>query len=604
MPAYILSLTDLSLRIGRDELFNGASLEILPGDRIALVGRNGSGKSTLMRIAAGLVEPDSGERFLHPGSATQYLPQEPDFKGYKTLEDYALAGLEDLSARHQIHLMMSELDIAPTLSCANASGGELRRAAIVKVLAAKPDILLLDEPTNHLDIAAINWLENHLSRMKSAMVLISHDRRFLNNLTRKTVWIDRGQTQSLNRGFAHFEEWRDKVLEEEETALHKLGRKIVAEEHWLRYGVTARRKRNVRRLGELHALRAQLKDARRPQGEVKFAKAEISLSGKRMIRASGITKKYDDKPIVENFSIEISRGEKIGVVGPNGAGKTTLINMLTGALKPDSGEVEYGANLDLITLDQKRALLNPEMRVGDAITDGRGDWVNIGEKKLHVATYLKDFLFGPDQWRAPVSALSGGERGRLALAAALAKPSNLLALDEPTNDLDLETLDLLEEMLADYKGTVLLISHDRQFLDGVVTSILTTDPEKEGAWRRYVGGYDDMVRQRGSAPGTKSVASPRPKKQSEASKPKPATRQPQTKLSYKEKYALETLPKAISALEDKISTLKKALAEPGMYDRDPEAFNNNAKALESAETELAAAEEEWLALEIKRESLA
>ena len=603
MPAYILSLTDLSLRIGRDELFNGASMEILPGDRIALVGRNGSGKSTLMRIAAGLVEPDSGERFLHPGAAAQYLPQEPDFEGFATLEDYALAELEDPSARHQVHLMMSELDITPTLSCTNASGGELRRAAIVKVLAAKPDILLLDEPTNHLDIAAINWLESHLAKMKSAMVLISHDRRFLNNLTRKTVWIDRGQTQSLNRGFAHFEEWRDKVLEEEETALHKLGRKIVAEEHWLRYGVTARRKRNVRRLGELHALRAQLKEARRPQGEVKFAKAEISRSGKRMIRASGITKKYDDKPIVENFSIEISRGEKIGVVGPNGAGKTTLINMLTGALKPDSGDVEYGANLDLITLDQKRALLNPEMRVGDAITEGRGDWVNIGEKKLHVATYLKDFLFGPDQWRAPVSALSGGERGRLALAAALAKPSNLLALDEPTNDLDLETLDLLEEMLADYKGTVLLISHDRQFLDGVVTSILTTDPEKEGAWRRYVGGYDDMVRQRGSAPGAKSTAAPKPKKQSETAKPKAATKQLQTKLSYKEKYALETLPKTISELEDKISALKKSLAEPGMYDRDPAAFNQNAKALEAAEAELAAAEEEWLALEIKRESL-
>ncbi len=363
--------------------------------------------------------------------------------------------------------------------------------------------MLLDEPTNHLDLPAIEALEQRLASSRAAMVIISHDRRFLQTLTTRTVWIDRGQTRFLDRGFKDFEAWRDKVLEDEETAAHKLDRKIVAEEHWVRYGVTARRKRNVRRMRELADLRNARRDRRRAPGTVAFSVNEAVASGKRVIVAEKISKSYGDRAIVRDFSIEIARGDRIGIVGPNGAGKTTLLKMLIGELAPDSGSLTLGAGIAMITLDQKRASLRETDRVADAITDGRGDWVTIGAEKRHVATYMKDFLFKPEQWRTPVSALSGGERGRLALAAALVKPSNLLVLDEPTNDLDLETLDLLEELVADYQGTLLIVSHDRDFLDKTVTSIVTLDPSgREGQWTEYAGGYDDMLTQRGSAPGS------------------------------------------------------------------------------------------------------
>jgi ABC transport system ATP-binding/permease protein len=599
MAGFLLSLTEISITFGGDALLEGARLDVEPGARIALVGRNGSGKSTLLKIAAGAVEPDRGERFVHPGAAIRYLPQEPDFTGYKTAEDYIAEGLNDDADEHLIDIVMASFDLAPGITLDTCSGGEARRIAIAAALVSKPDILLLDEPTNHLDLPAIAELEKRLRASPSAIVLISHDRRFLENLTTATVWIDRGKTRSIARGFSEFEAWRDKTLEEEEQARHKLGRKIVAEEHWLRYGVTARRKRNMRRLGELHTMRKDLREARRPTGTVKFSKSETNASGKRVIVAEHISKAFGDNKVVNDFSVEITRGEKIGIVGPNGAGKTTLVNMLTGALAPDSGAIKLGTNLDLVSLDQRRASLKPEMRLADAIADERGDWVTIAGAKRHVASYLQDFLFAPEQWRAPVSSLSGGERGRLALASALAKPSNLLALDEPTNDLDLETLDLLEELLAAYQGTLLLISHDRSFLDRIVTSVITTDPDRAGGWRTYDGGYDDMVRQRGSAPGMRSaVKAPKQVVKRDGAKP-----QAQTKLSYKEKYALETLPAKISALEAKVKALNAKLNDAGFYDRDPQAFNQTASEVERTQTALAAAEEEWLALEIKREHL-
>lgn len=521
MAALLLSLTNIALTFGGAPLFTKANLNLAPSARIALAGRNGSGKSTLMKIAAGFIEADAGERFVNSGATIRYLEQEPRAEGYSTLGDYAAASLGPAEDRNVAIALLEELNLDPTRSPSGLSGGEWRRAAIARALAGSPDVVLLDEPTNHLDLPAIAWLERKLSSMKAAMAIISHDRRFLETVSTQTIWLDRGETQTLNKGFAAFEDWRDKLLEEEEEARHKLGRKIAAEEDWMRYGVTARRKRNMRRVAELQTMRKRLREERRPQGQVQFAALSGERSGKRVITAEKISKSYSDLKIVDGFSTEIARGDRIGVVGPNGAGKTTLINLLTGRLKPDSGKVELGATVQMLFIDQGRDSLNPNMRVADAISDGRGDWVTIGGAKKHIATYLKDFLFTDEQWRSPVNALSGGERARLVLAAALAKPSNLLVLDEPTNDLDLETLDLLEDLLASYEGALLLVSHDRSFLDRIVQSVITTDPEKPGVWRRYAGGYDDMIAQRGSPPGLEnSPLAPKPAAQKTKNRPK------------------------------------------------------------------------------------
>jgi len=603
MTSLLLSLSGTKLTFGGAPLLRGADLDLGANARIALVGRNGSGKSTLLKIAAGVVEPDEGERFVHPRATIRYLAQEPDLSGFETAENYISTGLDHGSDAHALEILTGALKIPLDLKLRDCSGGEARRVAIAAALISKPDILLLDEPTNHLDMPAIAWLENYLKSLSCAIVVISHDRRFLENLTTKTVWIDRGETRSLNRGFAYFEAWRDKTLEEEEAAHHKLGRKIVAEEHWIRYGVTARRKRNMRRVGELKELRTKLREARNPQERVRFSSVDVGTSGKRVIVADTICKSYGDNNIVVDFSVEITRGDRIGFVGPNGAGKTTLLNLLTGALKPDSGSIKLGTNLEIVSLDQRRDSLKPEMRLADAIADERGDWVTIGGAKKHVASYLQDFLFAPEQWRAPVSSLSGGERGRLALAAALAKSSNLLVLDEPTNDLDLETLDLLEELLASYEGTLLLVSHDRSFIDRIATSIITLDPKEHGKWRRYAGGYDDMIAQRGSAPGSKqylSIAAAKPKAKVKRISTSSASK---SKLSYKEKYALETLPDEIDGMQEQAKTFKETLADTLLFARDPALFHKTVKLLEAIEQKLATAEEEWLSLEIKREAL-
>ncbi len=606
MAALLLSLSGVTLTFGGAPLFEGADLSVAPGARIALVGRNGSGKSTLLKIAAGDVEPDDGERFIHPGATVKYLAQEPDASGFETIGDYVCAGFRPDNDKFAASLLMAELDLSADARPDNLSGGELRRAALAQALAAAPDILLLDEPTNHLDLPIITWLEAKLTAAKSALVVISHDRRFLEKVTTQTVWIDRGKTHALNQGFAAYESWRDKFLEEEETAHHKLGRKIAAEEHWMRYGVTARRKRNMRRVAELQSMRKNLREARRPPGKVKFSVSEGETSGKRVITADHVSKSFNGKKIIDRFSAKIARGERVGFVGPNGAGKTTLVNMLIGELSPDEGSVTLGTNLEVISLDQRRASLKPDMRLADAVADRGGDWVTINGAKRHVASYLQDFLFAPEQWRTPVSALSGGERGRLALAAALAKSSNLLVLDEPTNDLDLETLDLLEDLLASYEGTLLLVSHDRSFLDHIVTGVITTDPERPGCWRRYSGGYDDMVAQRGSAPGLEKTPAgdkpPAPKEPPLERKTAPAAPARQ-KLSYKEKYALENLPGEIAAMQEKIAVLKAALADASFFARDPAEFDKTANALAGVESSLAEAEDAWLTLEMKREAL-
>ena len=597
----LLLLQDIRLTFGGTPLLTNAGLSVGAGERLALVGRNGSGKSTLLKIAAGLVEPDSGRRFLQPSVTVRYLPQEPDLAGFATTGAYVEAGLGPGDDPHRAHYLLETLGLTGEEDPRRLSGGEARRAALARTLAPEPDILLLDEPTNHLDIAAIEGLEEAVKASRSAIVLISHDRRFLEDLSNTTVWLDRGETRRLDEGFAAFEAWRDTLLEEEERDRHKLDRKIADEEHWLRYGVTARRKRNVGRLERLQGLRSERRERRanRPQGNVQLNVQDARQSGKLVIEADGIAKSYGDRAIVRDVSLRIERGDRIGVVGPNGAGKTTLINLLTGALAPDAGSVRLGTNLDIATLDQRREQLDPETSVSDTLTDGRGDTVIVGGEARHVIGYLKDFLFRPEQARTPVKALSGGERGRLMLARALARPSNLLILDEPTNDLDLETLDLLEEMLDGYPGTLILVSHDRDFLDRVVTATIVA--EGDGRWTEYAGGYSDMLAQRGARPGaTASREAPAAAKPAAPARPKAEAKR---RLSFNDQHALKTLPGRMKTLAAEVAKHETALADPGLYARDPKAFAATSAALDKARTALAEAENEWLRIEMLREEI-
>jgi ATP-binding cassette subfamily F protein uup len=465
-----------------------------------------------------------------------------------------------------------------------------------------PDILLLDEPTNHLDLPGIEWLERELAGMRSGIVLISHDRRLLEGISRTTIWLDYGITRTLNEGFKAFEPWRDAILEQEASERHKLGRKIAIEEDWLRYGVTARRTRNQRRLADLHALRRKRKERRAAQGAVRLQAAQADLSGRLVIVAQGISKSYGGRPVVQDFSARIMRGDRAGIVGPNGAGKTTLLNLLTGALAPDAGEVRLGTNLAQVTFDQRRETLKPEQSLTEALTGGSGDTVTVAGQSRHVIGYMKDYLFRPEQARTPVGVLSGGERARLTFARAFARPSNLLVLDEPTNDLDLETLDLLQEQLAEYPGTVLLVSHDRDFLDRVVTSVIAT--EGNGRWIEYAGGYTDMLAQREPAgrgtPSAKASITKRPRPVTEV-RAQPAARA--HRMSFNERRALETLPARIAALETQIAGLNAILTDPDLYGRDPGRFGATTQLLAIAREELAAAEEQWLTLEMLREEI-
>ena len=599
--APILALQDIRLVLGSAPLLDAAGLSLVPGEKLALVGRNGSGKSTLLKIAAGEIQPDGGSRFLQPGATIRYLPQEPDLSAFPTTRAYVEAGLAEGDDRYRASYLLEQLGLTGEETTGQLSGGEARRAALARVLAPAPDILLLDEPTNHLDLPAIEWLEDELKGIRSALVIISHDRRFLADLTEATVWLDRGVTRRLNQGFAAFEAWRDTVLEEEEIARHKLERQIVREEHWLTYGVTARRKRNVRRLENLQGLRQERRDEKRAAGTVKLSVTEGATSGAMVIDADRVSKSFGERPIVRDFSTRVRRGDRLGVVGANGAGKTTLLKLMTTALAPDSGTVRLGTNLELATLDQGRTALKPGLTLKEALTGGGSDTLRINGQPKHVVGYMKDFLFTPEQAGTAVSKLSGGERGRLTFAKALALPSNLLVLDEPTNDLDLETLDLLEEMLGDYSGTVIVVSHDRDFLDRVATSVAMA--EGDGRWTEYAGGYSDMVAQRGSGVRARAVTRP---ERAAPSTPKPAPAAPppaRQKLSYKDKHALETLPGVIAGLEKEIATLRESLADPGLYARDPAAFAEKSRRLDSKDAERAAAEERWLELEIKREAM-
>ena len=600
-PPPLLQLAGIKLTFGGTPLLSGADLSVSTGERVSLVGRNGSGKSTLLKIAARLVEPDSGTVFVQPGAVVRYLAQEPDFSGYDTTLAYVESGLISEDDHYIARNLVEELGLTGLEDPAHLSGGEARRASLARALAANPDILLLDEPTNHLDLTTIEWLEKDLDSRRTAVVLISHDRRFLSNLSRATVWLDRGTTKRLERGFAHFEEWRDTILAEEEIAQHKLDRKIVMEEHWMRYGVTGRRKRNMRRVGNLQALREARRTYRGAAGSATITAGAASASGALVIEAKGINKTYGDRAIVADFSIRIARGDRIGIVGPNGSGKTTLINMLIGADDPDSGTVKLGSTLEVATLNQHRDSLNPNTTVADALTGGGGDTVMVNGQPKHVIGYMRDFLFGPEQARTPLGKLSGGERGRLMLAQALAKPSNLLVLDEPTNDLDMETLDVLEDVIGDYPGTVILISHDRDFLDRLVSGVIV--PEGDGRWTEYAGGYSDMLIQRGEDLKREQPASESKKDTAKAAALSipPA---PKQKMTFKHKHALETLPKTIATLQTKVTDLQGKLADPKLYQRDRAGFEKITTDLGETQRKLAAAEEQWLELEMLREEMA
>ena len=597
MAPPLLTLRDINLTFGSNSLLEGAELYVSQRDRVCLVGRNGSGKSTLLKIAAGLIEADSGEKFLQPGTTVRYLPQEPNFSDFETTLDYAQAGCEAGDDPYQAIYLLEKLGLTGEEDPSQLSGGEARRAALVHVLAPEPDILLLDEPTNHLDIEAIEWLEGHLKNSTSAIVLISHDRRFLENLSQTTIWLSLGQTRQLDQSFKDFEVWRDEILEQEESDRHKLDRKIVREEHWLRYGVTARRKRNVRRLGDLQNLRQQRRDRQSDVGSVKMVATEARSSGKLVFEAENISKNFSGRDIIRNFSTRILRGDRIGFVGPNGVGKTTLLKLLTSELEPDEGTIRSGAKVEMVSLDQRRESLDANTSLSDALTGGGNDMVFVGSQQRHVMSYMKDFLFQPEQARTVVSALSGGERGRLMLARAFAKPSNILVLDEPTNDLDHETLDLLQELICDYSGTILLVSHDRDFLDRVVTTTLAPSDEMSGVWIEYAGGYSDMLLQKNSSNGANKNV--KKQKNSKSGKSKNKVH----RMSFKDKHALETLPEKIENLRTNIINIQNQMSDPEFYKNKTEELETSVVALSSKEIELAELEEQWLELELKREEI-
>ncbi|MEM6761858.1 MAG: ATP-binding cassette domain-containing protein [Pseudomonadota bacterium] len=598
----LLTLQDISLTFGGTPLLEGAELLVAPGERIALVGRNGSGKSTLLKIAAGMVPPDAGARFLQPGATVRYLAQEPDLSAFGTVEDYVVSGLGPGDDHYAARLVIHALGIDPSLEPGPLSGGEKRRAALAHALAPDPDILLLDEPTNHLDIAAITWLEQYLKDRRKALVLISHDRRFLETLSTQTVWLDRGRAHRMEKGFAAFEDWRDSILDAENEERRRLEKKIAQEQEWLRYGVTARRKRNMGRLRKLEAMRQEKREERAQTGLAEMTLTDATRSAQRLIVAEGIGKSFGDQTVIRDLSVTVMRGDRLGLVGPNGAGKTTLVRLLLKQLEPDTGTVRLGSDITVNYIDQTREALDPTLALRHAISPSGGDQITIGETTKHVAGYLRDFLFSPEQFNTPVGALSGGERARVLLGRAFASPGNVLVLDEPTNDLDLETLDLLAEVIADYSGTVILVSHDRDFLDRTVTSTLAS--EGDGRWTPYPGGYSDMARQRGGAEATqrapgKTIKPERAERPSPKSPPQRAS-----KLSFREKHDLETLPARLEALETEISALNEALADPELYGRDPERFQKVSANLTQKQAEKDAAEERWLDLEIKREELA
>lgn len=601
MPeAPIYTLKGATLSFGTNRLFTNVDLFINRGDKISLVGRNGSGKSTLLKVIAGVIEADNAEIFTQPGIRIYYMPQEPDFTGFATLRDVVKAGLPqtDENLDYKADILIDKFSIQADAAPGEASGGEKRKAALARALISEPDILLLDEPTNHLDMPSIEKLEEIIAAFRGAVIVISHDRMFLGNVSETMFWLDRGTLRRSNRGFKYFDEWQEQVIDQEIIEQKYLNKKIEEETEWLHKGVTARRRRNMGRLRRLQQLRLERKEQIKRIGSIDLEIAEGDFRSKLVIEAKHIFKSFGSRDIVKDFSVRIIKGNKIGIVGPNGAGKTTLIKLLTRRLEPDSGFVRLGKNLEEAYFDQNRITLDPKKTLWQTLC-GKGDHIWVRGQYRHVVAYLKDFLFRPDQAQCPVSALSGGEKNRLMLAVALAQPSNFLVLDEPTNDLDMDTLDLLQEVLDDYAGTVLLVSHDRDFIDRVVTSVIYMPGD--GTVYEHAGSYSDLL---AKLSARTAVAPVKKQPKPETSRPSvPAAPAKTARLSYNQQRLLEVLPAEIEQLEKTISEISQSLSDPDLYAADPDTFNRLSARLPELQEQKDSKETQWLELQMLKESL-
>ncbi len=596
----VITLRDVVVGFGGDPLFAGAEMSLTPGMRACLVGRNGSGKTTIMKIIAGLFEPDGGELYLEPGLTIGYLPQDVPLPDAGTVANFVSTAKSGGAPRHEVDEVLSRIGLDGERGVTSLSGGEGRRAALARALLGDPAVLLLDEPTNHLDLPTIQWLEQTLVSGRKTLLMVSHDRAFLKTVTTDTYWLHRRELSHSPHGYGDFDRWSDAVLEAEAKAARRLDQKLKAEQHWLVHGITARRRRNQGRLRKLETMREQ-RQALLAGKELARVEADAGpLSGRLAIEAKSLAKSFGDNVIISNFSTRVLRGDRIGIIGPNGAGKTTLLDLLIGKLEPDSGQLRLGSNLTTAVFDQTRETLAPTDTLWQTLVPGGGDALNVRGRLRHVVAYLRDFLFDNKQAKAPVATLSGGERNRLLLAKILAQPSNLLVLDEPTNDLDADTLDVLQEMLDEYDGTVLLVSHDRNFLDRIVTSTIAV--EGDGQVVEYAGGYSDYLHQRGATSRSPQTV---PAKQREAT---PAAQRPRKtdthKLSYKDQRELDGLPVRIAELETAKQKLETLLADPDLYSRDADAYDAAAKKLEDVTAATDTAEARWIELEAAREALA
>lgn len=584
----IFAFEKLSLQQGGGWLFQDIDLFIGARDRLALIGRNGAGKTTLMKLVAGSVEADKGNRVVVPGTNIVMLEQDPDVSAFEKLVDFAVHG-EKGPPEYAVRAIADQLGIDLDREAKTASGGEKRRAAICRALASEPDLLLLDEPTNHLDLAAIEWLEEWLTRYRGAFMVISHDRTFLTRLTRQTFWLDRGLLRRNEIGFGGYDVWTEQVFAEDARNASRLDAKLKIEAHWLERGVTARRKRNQGRLAKLWEMRAARAAMIGPQGTAKLGASSDDSKTKTVINAQGVGISFGQRTIIKDFTLRVQRGDRIGIVGANGAGKTTLIRLLTGETAPDTGSITLSPTLTGIVIDQQRKLLTPQKRVRDVLADG-GDWVDVRGVRKHVQGYLKEFLFDPSLIDARIGTLSGGEQSRILLAREFAREANLLVLDEPTNDLDLETLDLLQEVISDYDGTVLIVSHDRDFLDRTVT--LTLGLDGSGHVDIIAGGYADWEEKRDRRDKPSSAKSAAKATQAPAA-PAPAKK---IKLTYKDQRDYDLLPARIAEIDAEVAAAETEMGEPALYTQNPARFAELTTKTEKLRAEKDAAEERWLEL--------